>query len=85
LAAVIARYLASTESDDQGEVAMDLLTPELLAEINAVWDANQTGKITVQEASRKANELLGITSTLTGSAGWRTQCAGAPGDLSDQG
>ena len=39
---------------------MDLLTPELLAEINAVWDANQTGKITVQEASRKANELLGI-------------------------
>jgi len=38
---------------------MDLLTPELLAEINAVWDANQAGKITVQEASRQANELLG--------------------------
>jgi hypothetical protein len=38
---------------------MDLLTPELLAEINAVWDANHAGKITVQEASRQANELLG--------------------------
>jgi hypothetical protein len=59
LTAVIARYLPSTERDDQGEVAMDLLTPELLAEINAVWDANQAGKITVQEASRQANELLG--------------------------
>jgi hypothetical protein len=38
---------------------MDLLTPELLAEIHAVWDANQAGEITLQEASRQANELLG--------------------------
>jgi hypothetical protein len=38
---------------------MDLLTPELLAEINAVWDPNQAGKITVQEASRQASWLLG--------------------------
>jgi hypothetical protein len=38
---------------------MDVLTPELLAEIHAVWDANQSGEITVQEASRQANELLG--------------------------
>lgn len=38
---------------------MDLLTPELLAEINAVWAANQAGTITVQEASRQANALLG--------------------------
>jgi hypothetical protein len=38
---------------------MDVLTPELLAEIHAVWDANQAGEITVQEAARQANELLG--------------------------
>lgn len=38
---------------------MDVLTPELLAEINAVWDANQAGEISLQEASRQANELLG--------------------------
>ena len=57
---------------------MDLLTPELLAEINAVWDANQAGKITLQEASRQANELLG-TPPVDARRERRAACTGREG------
>jgi hypothetical protein len=38
---------------------MNALTQVLVATIDAVWDACQSGEITAVEASRQVNELLG--------------------------